>query len=74
VDIFAVTTGEFVGREFGHKTRMLVLYGKEASIVPPTLDASVTKQDEMKWSKDYDVFIKKTTKYVYEKAKYFPKY
>jgi hypothetical protein len=31
----------------------------------------VTKQDEMKWSKDYDVFIKKKTKYDDEKAKVF---
>jgi hypothetical protein len=71
VDIFAATTraiGEFVGREFGCKMRMLVLYCKEASIVPPTLGASVTKQDEMKWSKDYDVFIKKKTKYDDEKG------
>jgi hypothetical protein len=74
VDIFAVTTraiGEFVGREFGHEMRMLVLYGKEASIVPPTLDASTTKQNEMKWSKDCDVFIKKKTKFDDEKAKVF---
>jgi hypothetical protein len=63
--------GEFVGKEFGHEMRMLVLYGKEASIVPPTLDASATKQGEMKWSKDYDVFIKKKTKYDDKKAKVF---
>jgi hypothetical protein len=67
VDIFVATTraiGEYVGREFGHKMRMLVLYGKEPSIVPQTLDATATKQDvKMKWNKDYDVFIKKKTKY-----------
>jgi hypothetical protein len=42
-----------------------------AIIVPPTLDGSATKQDEMKWSKDYDVFIKKKTKYDDEKTKVF---
>jgi Zinc knuckle len=74
VDIFAATTraiGEFVGREFGHEMRMLVLYGKGATFAAPTLDANATKQDEMKWSKDYDVFIKKKTKYDDEKAKVF---
>jgi hypothetical protein len=64
VDFFAAMT-RAMGREFGHKMRMLVLYGKEASIVPPTLDARATKQDEMKWSKDYDVFIKKKTANVF---------
>jgi hypothetical protein len=73
VDIFVATTraiGEFVGQEFGHERRMLVLYGKEASIVPPTLDASTTKQDEMKWSKYYDVFIKKQTNMMMRRPKY----
>jgi hypothetical protein len=72
VDIYTATTravGDFVGKKFGHKMRMLVLYGKEASMVPPTLDASATQQDEIKWSKDYVVFIKKKTKYDDEKAK-----
>jgi hypothetical protein len=36
---------------------VLVLYGKGATFPAPTLDASATKQDEMKWSKDYDVYI-----------------
>jgi hypothetical protein len=52
-----------VGQEFGHKMRMLVLYGKAASFVVPTLDASATKQDELKWSKDYDLYVKKKTQY-----------
>jgi hypothetical protein len=40
VDIFAATTraiGEYVGQEFGHKVRMLVLYGRAASFVVPNL-------------------------------------
>jgi hypothetical protein len=35
VDIYLVTTkviGEFVGKEFGHKMRMLVLHGKGATL------------------------------------------
>jgi hypothetical protein len=35
--------GEDVGKEFGHKMRMLVMYGKAASFIDPTLDASATK-------------------------------
>jgi hypothetical protein len=50
---------------------MLVLYGKGATLTAPTLDASATKQDEMKWSKDYDVYIQKKMKYDEEKAKVF---
>jgi hypothetical protein len=49
--------------------RMLVLYGKGATFAAPTLDANATKQDEMKWSKYYDVYIQKKTKYEEEKAK-----
>jgi hypothetical protein len=51
--------------------RMLVLYGKGAMFAAPTLDASATKQDEMKWSKDDDVYLKKKTKYDEEKAERF---
>jgi hypothetical protein len=43
VDIFAATTraiGEYVGLKFGHKMRMLVLYGKAPCFVVPTLDAN----------------------------------
>jgi hypothetical protein len=46
--------GEYVGKEFGHKIQMQVLYGKGARFAAPTFDASVTKQDEMKWSKGCD--------------------
>jgi hypothetical protein len=74
VDICAATTqaiGEYVGKEFGHEMRMLVLYGKGATFAAPTLNAGVTKQDEMKWSKDCDVYIKKKMKYDDKKAKVF---
>jgi hypothetical protein len=74
VNIYAATKrgiGEYVGKEFGHKMRMLVLYGKGATFAAPTLDANVTKQDEMKWSRDFDIYIKKKTKYDEEKAKVF---
>jgi hypothetical protein len=55
VDIYTAMTraiGEYVGKEFGHEMRMLVLYGKGATFAAPTLDANTTKQDEMKWSKE----------------------
>jgi hypothetical protein len=42
--------------------RMLALYSKGATFAAPTLDASTTKQNEMKWSKDYYFYIKKKTK------------
>jgi hypothetical protein len=54
---------ENVGQEFGHEMRLLVLYRKTASFVAPTLDASVTTQHELKWRKDYDLYIQKKTKY-----------
>jgi hypothetical protein len=63
--------GEYVGKESGHKMRMLVLYGKGATSAAQTLDASAMKQDEMKWSKDYYFYIKKKTKYDDKKAKVF---
>jgi hypothetical protein len=40
VDIYAATTraiGEYVGKEFRHKMRMLVLYGKGATFAAPPL-------------------------------------
>jgi hypothetical protein len=61
VDIYAATTqaiGQYVGKDFGHKIRMLVLHGKGATSAAPTLDASTMKQRDEKWSKDYDVYIK----------------
>jgi hypothetical protein len=73
VDIYAAmtrATGEYMGKEFCHKMRMLVLYGKGANFA--ALDASMMKQDEMIWSKDYDVYIKKIKdKIDDEKAKVF---
>jgi hypothetical protein len=42
VDIYAATMrviGEYVGKEFGHEMRMLVLYSKGATLAAPTLDA-----------------------------------
>jgi hypothetical protein len=74
VDVFAVTTkaiGEYMGKEFGHKMRMLVIHKKETTFTPPTLDENTTKQDEMKWSKDYNLYLKKKTQYNKEKAKVF---
>jgi hypothetical protein len=71
LDFYAATTraiGEYVGKEFGHKMRMLVLYGKGPMFAAPTLASSTAKQDEMKLSKDYDVYIKKKMKYDEEKA------
>jgi hypothetical protein len=47
VDIYVATTraiGEYVGKESGNEMRMLVLYGKAASFVVPTVDASATKK------------------------------
>jgi hypothetical protein len=46
VDIYVATTraiGEYVGNEFGHEMRMLVLYGRGATFAAPTLDANATK-------------------------------
>jgi hypothetical protein len=65
VDIYVAATraiGEYAGKKFGHEMRMLVLYGNGSHICS-SLDASTTKQDEMKGSKDYDVYIKKKTKH-----------
>jgi hypothetical protein len=75
VGIFAATTraiGEFVGREFGHEMRMLVLYGKGATFAAPTLDANATKQDEMKWSKDYDCSPRRRQNMMTKRPKYLP--
>jgi beta-galactosidase beta subunit len=60
-----------VGKEFGHEMRMLVIHSKETTFTIPSLAATATKQEELMWSKDYDLYLKKKTKYEDEKAKVF---
>jgi hypothetical protein len=67
VDIYAAVTqaiGEYVGKEFGRKMRMLVMYGKVATFAAPALDPSMTKQDGVK-------IMMTTSKYDDKKMKVF---
>ena len=51
--------GEYVGREFGQEMRLLVLQLKETVYDEPELANNPSKQDELKWGKEYDLYLKK---------------
>ena len=63
--------GEYVGREFGQEMRVLVLQLKETVYDEPTLADKPSKQDELKWGKEYDLYLKKREKYKENKSKVF---
>jgi hypothetical protein len=72
--VFAETTraiGEYVGKEFGHEMKLLVTQGKETSFSVPDLPDKATKQQELMWGKDYDLYLKKKNQYAEQKAKVF---
>ena len=63
--------GEYVGREYGQEMRVLVLQQKETQFQVPTLKDNPTKQQELMWGKDYDMYLKKKDRYEENKAKVF---
>ena len=59
-----------MGQVFGHEMKILVLQLKETTYTEPELVGS-KKIDELKWGKEYDIFIKESHKYETDKAKVF---
>ena len=73
-DMYAIVTkeiGQEMGKTYGHEMRNLVLQLKEASLQIPTLAEKPTRQEELMWSKDYDLYLKKKEKYEEQKSKVF---
>ena len=67
--------GEYVGREFGHGMKMMVLHGTESINTPkepeyPT-GSTVSEKDKAIWSKKYDMYTKELYKYNEHRAKVF---
>ena len=64
--------GDYVGKTFGYEMKVLVLQGEENEPDEPSpLKANATKQQELKWGKEYDLYLKKRERYQDEKAKVF---
>ena len=63
--------GEYVGTEYGHQMKVLVLQGKEETLKELELPENPKKLDELKWGKQYDLYLRKVDRYKDEKAKVF---
>lgn len=63
--------GEYVGQVFGHEMKMLVLQLEETVWTEPTLEEKASRQDELKWGKEYDMILKKRDRYNEQKGKVF---
>ena len=62
---------EHVGITFGREMTLLVAHQQETTFTAPSLGNGASRQDELKWSKDYDAYLKKKTKYEEDKARVF---
>ena len=74
VDKHAKTTraiAEYVGKKFGHEMMILVLHQEETVYTVPVLTENASRQDELMWSKDYDLYLKKKNQYDQDKARVF---
>ena len=63
--------GEYVGREYSHEMKVLVLQGTETTPMEPTLPDGATRQQELVWGKKYDLYLKRLDRYDEQKAKVF---
>lgn len=63
--------GEYVGKLYGYEMKILILELKETTFQPPDLPDQPTKVQEMAWSKEYDLHLKKRDRYEEDKAKVF---
>lgn len=74
-DSYSKTTeaiGEYVGKVYGHEMKMLVIQLQETNIIEPDdLSEKPSRIEEMKWGKQYDLYLKKKDKYEEQKAKVF---
>ena len=51
--------GDHVGQVYGHEMKMLVLQLEETTWIEPTLKKEATRQEELKWGKEYDMILRK---------------
>ena len=73
-DTYAKTVkalAEYAGKEFGQEIRLLVSQGKEMTSVLPQLSEKPTRQEELQWSKDYDLVLRKKNEYEKNKGQVF---
>jgi Zinc knuckle len=63
--------GEYVGKTYGHEMNILVMQLTETQLVAPTLADEASRQAELLWSKNYDIYLKKKDRYEEQKAKVF---
>ena len=57
--------GEYVGRVYSKEMKQLVISNKETIIAKPAYPTGnkVTEEKEAIWGKEYDLFVKRNTKY-----------
>ena len=72
-DVFTKVTkdlAERVGKTFGHEMHVLVEQQKETTLEPPKpMKEMPSKMEELMWSKNYNVHLKKKVKYEEDKTK-----
>ena len=63
--------GEYVGRVYSKEMKVLIISNKETTITKPEYPKgdSVTEEKKAIWGKEYDLYIKRNTKYEQDKAK-----
>ena len=63
--------GEYVGRVYSKEMKVLIISNKETIIAKPEYPKgdSVTEEKKAIWGKEYDLYIKRNTKYEQDKAK-----
>ena len=62
---------ECVGQAFGKEMAVLVSQQKETTYTAPSLPDGASRAQELMWSKDYDMYLKKKNKYEEDKARVF---
>ena len=69
-DAVSKKIGECVGRVYSKEMKILVVSGKEATLVKPTYPSgdAATEAEKAIWSKEYDSYMKKKDKYDNDKA------
>jgi hypothetical protein len=63
--------GKYAGKEFGYEMKILVLQHTETFFPAPTLPEKPSRQEELAWGKDYDMYLRKKEIYEVQKAKVF---
>ena len=56
---------------YGHEMKMLVIQLEEATWTEPTLEKGASRQEELRWGKEYNMVLKKRDRYKEQKGNVF---